>query len=167
MIKHDPTNARHRSWPILAPQDLEIAGLNFIQFSSSCSVFRIKVDSRPFPEEGLATVVGGGPDLAVLKRAYSPSPYFSLTKKPWPKPPLHRKYFPEMMSINPRDNLSPPAPMHRRKIVHPQYSSSLMINPINQDSISVRDRRPFGGSRYKSVQDQVPCYLRRGCIPMG
>ncbi len=143
MIKHDPTNARHRSWPILAPQDLEIAGLNFIQFSSSCSVFRIKVDSRPFPEEGLATVVGGGPNLAVLQRAYSPSPYFSLAKKPWPKPPLHRKDFPEMMSMGGQPQPANPGPHKSR------YQEITLISPSNQI--------PFRVMQSATVKCQLSC----------
>jgi hypothetical protein len=62
-----------RPWPVMAPYELEIGGCNFVQFSTEGLVFAVKVDDKPFPAHGLATVVGGAPELAVLHRPFAVS----------------------------------------------------------------------------------------------
>jgi hypothetical protein len=62
-----------RPWPVMAPYELEIGGCNFVQFSTEGLVFAVKVDDKPFPAHGLASVVGGAPELAVLHRPFAVS----------------------------------------------------------------------------------------------
>lgn len=62
-----------RPWPLMAPEDVNIGSCDFIRFTTDGMVFAIKVDSKPFPAEGLASVVGGAPELATLQIPFVPS----------------------------------------------------------------------------------------------
>ena len=62
-----------RPWPVMAPHEVEIGDCNFIWFTTDGLVFAIKADSKPYPPEGLASVVGGAQDLAVLQIPFAAS----------------------------------------------------------------------------------------------
>jgi len=73
VILYGWSNIPNRSCPVMAPEKVQIGTFDFFQFNTPGVAFGIKVDSRPFPTDQLASVVGGSPELAVLQMPFSPS----------------------------------------------------------------------------------------------